>query len=39
MTYLDHPPASVPGPAPIMGVLTPSPFPDHWISKGSLTPR
>ena len=29
MTYLDHPPASVPGPAPIMGVLTPSPFPDH----------
>lgn len=39
VTYLDHPPASVPEPAPIIGVPTPSPFPDHWISNGSLTPR
>lgn len=29
VTYLDHPPASVPVPAPIIGVPTPSPFPDH----------
>lgn len=38
-TYFDHPPESVPGPAPIMGVPTPSPLPDHRISNGSLTPR
>lgn len=28
-THLDHPPESVPEPAPIIGVPTPSPFPDH----------
>lgn len=39
VTYLDHPPTSVPEPAPIIGVPTPSPFPNHWISNGSLTPR
>ena len=39
VTYLDHPPTSVPEPAPIIGMPTPSPFPDHWISNGSFTPR
>lgn len=28
-THLDHPPESVPEPAPIKGVPTPSPPPDH----------